>query len=110
MRNHQYFTYITTNPTKTVLYTGMTNDLGQRMIEHYLNRGKKKTFAGRYFCYLLLYWENFQWVQDAKARERQIKGWTRAKKLELIKSQNPMLHTLNLSIIPNWPPKDAYHR
>ena len=43
---HQYFTYITTNPQKTVLYVGMSNTLTQRLIEHYLNRGNPKTFAG----------------------------------------------------------------
>lgn len=77
MKIHSYYTYITTNPTKKVLYTGMTNDLAQRMIEHYLNRGQPKTFAGKYYCYLLVYYEEYQWVHDAMAREKEIKGWTR---------------------------------
>ena len=50
-----YYTYLTTNPGKTVLYTGMTNDLAQRILEHYLQRGIRKTFAGRYYCFHLLY-------------------------------------------------------
>ena len=42
MKHHNYFVYITTNPSRKVLYTGMTNDLEQRIIEHYLNRGDKE--------------------------------------------------------------------
>lgn len=60
MKIHSYYTYITTNPAKKVLYTGMTNDLAQRVIEHYLNRGQHKTFVGRYYCYLLVYYEEYQ--------------------------------------------------
>lgn len=85
MRHHRYFVYITTNPSKQVLYTGVTNSLSRRMTEHYLNRGKRKTFAGRFYCYCLVYWEDFQWIQDVIAREKEIKGWVREKKLELIK-------------------------
>ena len=103
----RYYVYITTNPSKKVLYTGMTNDLEQRIIEHYLNRGNSKTFAGKYFCYGLVYWEDFLWVQDAIAREKEIKGWVRKKKLELIKKNNPQLDFLNVGVVSNWPPKDA---
>jgi putative endonuclease len=105
--NQRYYVYITTNPSKEVLYTGMTNDLEQRMIEHYLNRGNQKTFAGKYYCYCLVYWEDFSWVQDAIAREKEIKGWVRRKKLELIKKDNPQLNFLNVGIVSNWPPRDA---
>lgn len=93
-----YFTYITTNPGKTVLYTGMTNDLYTRMQEHYLNRGNKEAFAGRYYCYNLIYYERFIMADHAIEREKEIKGWTRAKKLNLIKSQNPKMNFLNKSI------------
>ena len=54
-----YFVYITTNPKKTSLYTGFTNNLQRRMREHFLNRGKSKTFAGRYYCYNLVYFEEY---------------------------------------------------
>ncbi|MFZ1808514.1 MAG: GIY-YIG nuclease family protein [Cyclobacteriaceae bacterium] len=107
MNLHSYYTYITTNPAKKVLYTGMTNDLAQRMVEHYLNRGQPKTFAGRYYCYLLVYYEEFQWVQDALAREKEIKGWTRNKKLKLILETNPSMNFLNASIMGIWPPNDG---
>lgn len=93
-----YFTYITTNPAKTVLYTGVTNDLYTRIQEHYFNRGKKETFAGRYYCYNLIYYERFSDVNHAIQREKEIKGWTRSKKMRLIKSDNPNLNFLNKSI------------
>ena len=55
-----YFTYIITNPDKSTLYVGMTNDLERRMNEHFENRGDPKTFAGRYFCYNPVYWERHE--------------------------------------------------
>ncbi|QOI96657.1 MAG: GIY-YIG nuclease family protein [Flammeovirgaceae bacterium] len=108
--NHRFYTYITTNPSKRVLYIGMTNQLDQRIIEHYLNRGNPETFAGKYYCYCLIYWEDFQWVHDAIAREKELKGWTRKKKLNLIRKSNPNLNFLNKSIMPDWPPKNAQSR
>lgn len=45
----EYYTYITTNPNRTVLYTGVTNNIQERVVEHYLNRGDAKTFAGTYY-------------------------------------------------------------
>jgi len=88
MDNH-YFVYIITNPGKTVLYTGVCNDIARRMYEHYENRGNKKTFAGRYFCYNLLFYELFNDIQYAIEREKEIKGWTRKKKEDLIAILNP---------------------
>jgi len=110
MLDHNYYVYITTNPARTVFYTGMSNDIAQRIIEHYLNRGKKETFAGRYYCYFLLYTEEYQWAEEALAREKQIKGWTRAKKLKLIRTTNPSLNFLNASIMDILPPNDGSPR
>ncbi|MDX1629395.1 MAG: GIY-YIG nuclease family protein [Fulvivirga sp.] len=93
-----FFTYITTNPGKTVLYTGITNDLYTRMREHFLKRGQKDSFAGRYYCYNLVYYERFSSADHAIEREKEIKGWRRAKKLALIKSKNPNLNFLNKSL------------
>lgn len=81
--------YITTNPGKDVLYTGVTNDLYTRMVQHYENRGDSKTFAGRYYCYNLIYFERHDSPTAAIDREKEIKGWSRAKKMKLIKSTNP---------------------
>lgn len=92
---HTYYVYILTNKNKTVLYTGITNNLARRLQEH--RNGileKKSTFAARYNCRHLLYYEKFTWVQEAIAREKEIKGWLRVKKLELIKTQNPSMEFL----------------
>jgi len=102
--------YILTNPTKTVLYIGVTNNLPQRITEHYLNRGLQATFAGRYNCFNLLYFETFNNPTDAIAREKEIKGWARKKKEILIESENPDWKFLNSEIM-GWPPhKDAATR
>lgn len=74
MKFHNYYIYIITNPRKSVLYTGVTNDLERRVSEHYENRGKPETFAGKYFCYNLIYWEQFSDINDAIAREKEIRG------------------------------------
>jgi putative endonuclease len=98
-----FFVYITTNPKRTVLYTGMTNNLEQRLIEHYLNRGNPKSFAGKYFCYNLLYFERYYTAEEAISREKEIKDWNRKKKETLIKEQNSEWNFLN-STIMEWPP------
>jgi putative endonuclease len=68
---HNYFVYIITNKSRRVLYTGMTNDLTRRLSEHKEDAlSAKRTFAGKYNCYNLLYWERFQYVDDAYAREK----------------------------------------
>jgi putative endonuclease len=84
-----YYVYITTNPAKTVLYIGVTNSLPRRLGQHYENRGNNNTFAGRYFCYNLLYYEQFTDIKAAISREKELKGWTRAKKSALIATMNP---------------------
>jgi putative endonuclease len=98
-----YFTYILTNSTKKVLYVGMTNDLEQRLVEHFLNRGKPETFAGRYYCYYLLYYERFTLPGHALEREKEIKDWNRKRKEGLINSLNPEWKFLNSEIML-WPP------
>ncbi|MFK7952693.1 MAG: GIY-YIG nuclease family protein [Ekhidna sp.] len=98
-----YFTYITTNPRRTVLYTGMTNDLEQRIVEHFLNRGTKKSFAGKNYCYFLLRFERFNTPMQAIEREKEIKRMSRKQKEELIAFENPKWHFLNVSIM-DWPP------
>jgi len=101
--HHNYFIYITTNPSKDVLYTGMTNNLEQRLIEHYLNRGKIGTFAGEFYCYGLVYYERYTQVKFAIKREKQIKSWRRDKKEKLIALENPGYRFLNDEIM-TWPP------
>jgi putative endonuclease len=95
MTGHNYFVYILTNPIKTVLYTGMTNDLRRRLEQHFEQRGKKETFAGRNYCFNLIYWERHGYVQHAIEREKEIKGWSRKKKEALIEDFNPEWRFLN---------------
>ena len=93
---HNYFVYITTNKSKRVLYTGVTNDLTNRLVEHKEeSKHGKKSYTGRYNAYFLIYYEHFDFIEDAIDREKQIKGWTRKRKEELIKSFNPEWRFLN---------------
>ncbi|WP_435302836.1 GIY-YIG nuclease family protein [Flavobacterium aestuarii] len=82
------FIYIITNKYQTVVYTGVTSNLPQRILEHkekkYLN-----SFSARYNVNILVYYEQFQWIGDAIAREKQIKAGSRETKNELIRSLNP---------------------
>ena len=92
----RYYVYITTNPGKTVLYIGVTNSLSDRMSQYYANRGSVLSFAGRYFCYNLVHFEEYTDSKAAIAREKKLKGWTRAKKEELIATENPEWHFLQI--------------
>ena len=104
---HQYYVYIVTNPERTVLYTGITNNFSQRLVEHWMNRGNPKTFAGKYYCYNLIYFEEFAYVYNAIAREKEIKGWRKEKKLKLIDTKNPDRFFLNAQICRGSPPKET---
>jgi putative endonuclease len=84
-----YYVYITTNPARTVLYIGVTNNLARRMSEHRANRNHKLKFAGKYFCYNLIYYEEFYDIRKAISREKEIKKWRREKKENLINTMNP---------------------
>jgi putative endonuclease len=94
MWNYNFFVYITTNPDKTVLYVGVTNNIERRLAEHYNNRGNWKSFAGRYFCYNLIWFEQFSDIREAISREKEIKGWRREKKEILIARTNPNWNTI----------------
>ena len=96
MKNHNYFVYITTNPGKTVLYVGVTNHLVIRLEQHKANRGKPETFAGRYYCYKLLYYERHIYIEHAIEREKELKLLSTERKMELIKSENPYLQFLKV--------------
>lgn len=79
--------YILTNDYNTVLYTGVTSDLYHRIIEH---RDKVHPgFTSKYNVHKLVYYEEFESISDAIAREKQIKAGSRQKKLDLINKMNP---------------------
>jgi len=98
MKDHNYFIYIVTNPEKKVLYIGVTNDLERRLNEHFENRGDAKTFAGKYYCYNLIYFERYDNIESAIEREKELKKWSRAKKESLINKENPNWNILNKSV------------
>ncbi|QPJ60887.1 MAG: GIY-YIG nuclease family protein [Candidatus Nitronauta litoralis] len=82
----EYFVYILTNASGN-LYTGVTNNLERRIAEH--RSGDMSGFARRYQMGRLVYFEKSNEVKSAIAREKQVKGWLRKKKVELIESENP---------------------
>ena len=82
----RYYVYIMSSRSK-VLYTGVTNDLVRRVYEH-----KQKLIPGftkRYNTTILVYYEATEYVKSAIAREKQLKGWLRRKKIALVDSLNP---------------------
>ncbi len=85
-RYREFFVYIMANRSGT-LYTGVTNNLYRRVYEH--KQKQVPGFTAQYNINRLVYYEVFQRVQDAILREKQIKGWVRAKKVRLIESVNP---------------------
>ncbi len=94
--DRNYFVYMVTNKKKTTLYTGITNYVAKRLSSHYNDcMGDQRTFAGKYHCFNLVYYESFRNPSEAIARESEIKGWTRAKKEALINEFNPEWKFLN---------------
>ncbi|MBI5452817.1 GIY-YIG nuclease family protein [Candidatus Gottesmanbacteria bacterium] len=92
-----YFVYIATNRTNRVLYTGVTNNLIKRMFAH---RSKLvSSFTSKYKIQNLVYYEFFKDIIEAIRREKQIKGGSRQKKINLIKSINPSFKDLYSEII-----------
>lgn len=81
-----YYVYIMANKTKTI-YTGVTNNLQRRVFEH--KNKIHKGFTARYNVNKLVYYEHTNDIREAIAREKQIKGWLRIKKIKLIESMNP---------------------
>lgn len=94
----EYYVYILTNKSGT-LYTGMTNDLTRRIWEH--KKGDIPGFTENYRVNRLLYFEMTGNVNNAIAREKQIKGWSRKKKIELIQTLNPKWENLSLEWFEN---------
>jgi putative endonuclease len=103
MRHYNFYTYILTNSSKNVVYTGVTNYLERRLYEHYFGINQTESFTSKYKCYYLVWFERYQYVNDAIAREKEIKGWKRDKKNALIEIENPSWTFLNNTIM-NWQP------
>jgi len=87
MKEKQYFVYIMTTITNTVLYTRVTNDLQRRVLEH--RSGKGRGFTKKNKLYKLVYYEAGNNINSALTREKEIKSGSRQKKVILLKSINP---------------------
>jgi putative endonuclease len=93
----QYYVYIMTNDTKTVTYTGVTNDLFRRVDEH--KNKRHKGFTAKYRINKLVYYEVSESVESAILREKQIKGWSIKEKVKLINTMNQDWHDLFIELI-----------
>ncbi|WP_298756917.1 GIY-YIG nuclease family protein [uncultured Psychroserpens sp.] len=90
---HKYYLYILSNGYNGTLYIGVTNNLERRMFEY-----KNKLFEGfskRYNLNRLIYFETFQYVNDAIKREKNMKKWKRQWKINLIEKENPKWNDLS---------------
>lgn len=86
MQERSYYVYIMSNKRNNVLYTGITNDLERRVYEH--KQKIFKGFTGKYNLDKLVYYEAYETAEEAILREKQIKGGSRKKKLDLIRKEN----------------------
>ncbi|QQS18442.1 GIY-YIG nuclease family protein [Candidatus Saccharibacteria bacterium] len=91
-----YYVYIMTNPSRTTLYIGVTNNLVRRIWEHQAKQ--LDGFTKKYNCVCLVYYEEVANALVAIEREKQLKGWSRRKKEELIDTLNPSREDLSTSL------------
>jgi len=92
MGNRKYYVYILTNKNNTVFYIGVTNNLFKREWEH--STGINQSFTKKYKIHKAIYYEEFNDIKDAIAREKQLKYWKRNWKLDLITKSNPSFRDL----------------
>lgn len=93
---NKFYVYIVTNKYRTTLYIGVTNNIQKRLSQHVFDsENAKKSFAGKYACIYLVYYEGFDFPKEAIAREKELKKWRREKKNNLISNFNPKWETLN---------------
>lgn len=88
MQEKFFYVYILTNKRHTVLYTGVTNDLNRRLTEHQ-SKSHPVSFTAKYKTNKLIYYDAVENIWSAIEMEKRIKGWTRAKKVQLINERNP---------------------
>lgn len=88
-----FYIYILANWNRKIIYVGVTNNISRRLNEHI--PGKIAGFTKKYNCKNLVYYEEFDYVNNAIQREKEIKGWRREKKDKLVNSFNPEWKSLN---------------
>lgn len=84
--SHQYYIYILASQKNGTLYIGATNDLERRVSEH--KQKRNEGFSSRYNVNMLVYFESFQYINDAILREKRLKKWNRQWKINLIEEEN----------------------
>jgi len=89
---NQFYVYILTNKSRT-LYIGVTNNLEKRIFEHKIKI--YQGFTSKYNLDKLVYYEIYNSIKEAIAREKQLKGWLRIKKIDLISKDNPLWNDLS---------------
>jgi len=92
MREYHFYVYIMASSSGT-LYAGVTNNVRERVQQHKSGTGSE--FTRKYKVDQLFYYESFQYVGNAIAREKQVKGWRRSKKIALTQSMNPSWRDLS---------------
>jgi putative endonuclease len=107
-REYNFWVYILSSRSRN-LYTGVTNSIKRRTADHRTNT--PGTYTARYTIHRLVYYEHFQYIQNAIAREKQLKHWTRQQKIDLIESKNPtwedLYPTLQAAPSPQAPKADS---
>lgn len=93
MYEKSYYVYLMTNRNNGTLYIGITNNLEARTQQH--KQGKGSRFTSKYGLTLLVYYEHFHYVNDAIAREKELKRYRRKWKLELINKHNPFWNDIS---------------
>ena len=96
--DHVYFVYRLANRSPT-LYTGVTNDLERRILQH--RQGEIPGFTAKYKIHSLVHFEEFGDIREAIRREKEIKAWRRAKKVALIEAKNPAWDDLSVGLSPS---------
>jgi len=105
MAHRSYYTYIVASPSRT-LYIGVSSDLETRIHQH--KSKEYKGFSATYGCNRLVMFETYATPEAAINREKQLKGWTRARKIALVEATNPTW----IDLSENWgkpipPPQDS---
>jgi putative endonuclease len=103
-RDHHYYVYILASRSRT-LYVGVTSRLIFRVAQH--RSGELGGFTSKYKIHRLVYFERFQYIGNAIAREKELKGWLREKKVALITAANPTWEDLYVEMVRSGADEEA---
>lgn len=106
----KFYVYIDTNKTKSVLYIGVTNDLPQRLVEHFRNERKPNSFAGTYRCHFINLLRRVQVHYRCYSQRTRIEKLAPGQKAQIDRIDESELATLNAELFDQWPLKGMFHR